>query len=309
VPAWKINRGWDALRCFPPLHRAEVKALACSLPRESGLPLSRWASRDIAAEVIHRGIVPGISGATVRRWLKADALRPWRYQTWIFPRDPAFPEKAGRVLDLYAGCWEGEPLGAGDYVISADEKTSLQARSRKHATLPAEPEKLMRVEHEYARRGALAYLGAWDVRRAKLFGRCETKTGIKPFERLVEEVMSQEPYRSADRVFWILDNGSSHRGRRCVERLQKTWPTLIPVHLPVHASWLNQIEIYFSILQRKVLTPNDFRSLTVLTKSILEFQERYEQMAEPFQWKFTRDDLADMMTKLSSPSVSLMQAA
>jgi hypothetical protein len=286
-----------------------VKALACSLPQESGVPLSRWASRDIAAELASRGIVASISGATVRRWLQADALRPWRYHSWIFPRDPDFQEKAGRVLDLYEGFWEGEPLGEGDSIISADEKTSIQARSRKHATLPPAPEEPMRVEHEYGRRGALAYLAAWDVRRAKLFGRCETTTGIKPFARLVADVMSQEPYWSADRVFWVLDNGSSHRGARCVARLQKRWPTIIPVHLPVHASWLNQIEIYFSILQRKVLTPNDFFSVTVLTSRILQFQERYEHIAEPFKWKFTREKLADMMTKLSAPSIPLARAA
>ena len=167
----------------------------------------------------------------------------------------------------------------------------------------------MRVEHEYARKGALAYLAAWDVGRAKLFGRCEAATGIKPFDRLVAQVMSQRPYCRAARVFWIIDNGSSHRGARCVERLQKTWPTLIPVHLPVHASWLNQIEIYFSILQRKVLTPNDLRSLTVLASRIVQFQERYEQIAEPFEWKFTRDDLARVMAKLSATPIPLARAA
>ncbi len=287
----------------------EVKALACTLPHESGLPLSRWSCHDIACEAISRGIVASISGATVWRWLSADAIRPWRYRSWIFPRDPDFQEKAGRVLDLYHGCWEGEPLGAADYVLSADEKTSIQARNRKHPTLPSAPAELLRVEHEYARTGALAYLAAWDVRQAKLFGRCEAATGIKPFPRLVAQTMKQEPYRSAARVFWIIDNGSSHRGIRCIERLQKTWPTLIPVHLPVHASWLNQIEIYFSILQRKVLTPNDFRSPTLLAKCILQFQERYQHIAEPFEWKFTRDDLARVMAKLSAPPISLARAA
>lgn len=287
----------------------EVKALACALPHESGLPLSRWSCHDIAAEVMNRGIVASISGATVWRWLSADAIRPWRYRSWIFPRAPGFQEKAGRVLDLYHGCWEGESLGPDEYVISADEKTSIQARSRKHATLPPACGEPMRVEHEYARKGALAYLAAWDVQRAKLFGRCEATTGIKPFARLVAQVMRQEPYRSATRIFWILDNGSSHRGARCIWRLQERWPTIVPVHLPVHASWLNQIEIYFSIVQRKVLTPNDFRSLTALASRILQFQQRYEQIAHPFEWKFTRDDLARVLAKLSAPPVLLARAA
>lgn len=287
----------------------EVKALACALPHESGLPLSRWSCHDIAAEAISRGIVASISGATVWRWLSTDAIRPWRYRSWIFPRDPDFQEKAGRVLDLYQGGWEGEPLGSDDYVISADEKTSIQARSRKHATFPPAFRESMRIEHEYARRGALAYLAAWDVQRAKLFGRCEAAAGIKPFHRLVAQVMRQEPYRSASRVFWILDNGSSHRGVRCVERLRERWPTLVPVHLPIHASWLNQIEIYFSIVQRKVLTPNDFRSLTALASRLLQFQERYERIAHPFEWKFTRDDLARVLAKLSAPPVPLARVA
>jgi transposase len=291
------------------LIEVEVKALACALPHERGLPLSRWSCHDIACEAIGRGIVASISGATVWRWLSADAIRPWRYRSWIFPRDPGFQEKAGRVLDLYQGFWGGEPLGPADYVLSADEKTSIQARNRKHATLASAPGEPMRVEHEYARKGALAYLAAWDVRRAKLFGRCETATGIKPFARLVAQTMNQEPYCSAARVFWIIDNGSSHRGARCVERLHKSWPTIIPVHLPVHASWLNQIEIYFSILQRKVLTPNDFRSLTLLARRILQFQERYEHIAEPFEWKFTRDDLARVMAKLSATPIPLARAA
>ena len=265
--------------------------------------------RDLASEVVTRGIMSSISESTVGRWLRADALRPWRYRSWIFPRDPSFQPKAGPVLDLYQGWWKGEPLGPDDYVMSADEKTSIQARSRKHARLPSVPREPMRVEHEYTRKGALAYLAAWDVRRAKLFGRCESATGIKPFERLVAQVMSQEPYCSARRVFWILDNGSSHRGARCVRRLREAWPTIIPVHLPVHASWLNQVEIYFSIMQRKVLTPNDFRSLTAVASRILRFQERYEQIAEPFEWKFTRDDLARVMAKLSTTPIPLARAA
>jgi len=137
-------------------------------------------------------------------------------------------------------------------------RPAVQARKRKAETLPPRPGSTMQVEHEYERKGALAYLAAWDVHRAKVFGRCERKTGIRPFERLVEQVMSQEPYRSARRVFWIMDNGSSHRGERSNARLTERWPSIIPVHTPVHASWLNQVEIYFSILQRKVLSPADF---------------------------------------------------
>jgi hypothetical protein len=171
----------------------QVKALACELPAERGLPLSRFSMRELAHEAVARGIVASISGATVWRWLDADAIRPWHHRSWIFPRDPDFEIKAGRVLDLYHGTWAGEPLGDGDYVISADEKTSIQARCRRHASKPPKPGAAMHVEHEYARAGALAYVAAWDVRRGKIFGRCEPRSGIVPFDQLVADMMGQEP--------------------------------------------------------------------------------------------------------------------
>ena len=276
-----------------------MKALACELPASSGVPLSRWSAAEVAREAMERGLVAEISGTTVWRWLSEDALRPFYHRSWVFPRDPDFAHKAGRALDLYEGKWEGEPLGPEEYVISADEKTSIQARDRCHPALPTDEQRLMRVEHEYERKGALAYLAAWDVHRAKLFGRCEPKNGIEPFGRLVEQVMSVEPYASADRVFWVVDNGSSHRGVACVKRLEGEWPNLRLIHLPVHASWLNQIEIYFSVVQRKVLTPNDFADLEVLAECLFAFQEHYEQAAEPFAWKFTRDDLDRLLSRLA----------
>jgi hypothetical protein len=156
----------------------------------------------------------------------------------------------------------------------------------------------MRVEHEYERGGALAYLAAWDVHQARLFGRCEPSTGIEPFGRLVEQVMTAEPYASARRVFWVVDNGSSHRGQASVDRLQGAWSNLTLIHLPVHASWLNQIEIYFSIVQRKVLTPNDFLDLVEVQRRLVGFQRRYEQTAVPFDWRFTRADLQDLLRRL-----------
>jgi hypothetical protein len=130
------------------------------------------------------------------RWLSADALRPWRHRSWIFPRDPDFAAKAGRILDLYDRLWQGRPLNAREFVISADEKSSIEARRRKQPTLASVPGRSTRVEHEYFREGAWTYLAAWDVHRAKVFGRCEKKTGIAPVDRLIAEVMSQQPYRA-----------------------------------------------------------------------------------------------------------------
>lgn len=277
-----------------------VKAIACELPSQLGLPLSRLHVPDIRAEVINRGLVASISGTTIWQWLSEDAIRPWRHRSWIFPRDPDFAAKAGLVLDLYARKFEGQRLKSGEYVLSADEKTSIQARLRCHSTAPAGPGRAVRVEHEYRRGGAWAYLAAWDVHRAKLFGRMETTTGIEPFGRLVDQVMAVEPYRSADRVFWIVDNGSSHRGQAAADRLQAAYSNTVMIHLPIHASWVNQIEIYFSILQRKVLTPADVTSLVELEANILAFEAGYQEMATPFEWKFTRADLDRLLQRLSS---------
>ena len=294
----------------PPEVVMEVKALACELPAITGVPLSRWSTADIARYVRSVGLVATISDKTVWRWLNEDAIRPWQHRTWIFPRDPQFAIKAGRILDLYERQWHGKPLKSDDFVISADEKTSIQARHRRHRTLPALPGSPMKVEHEYKRCGAWAYIAAMDVQRAKFFGRCERKTGIAPFDRLVDQVMAQSPYKQARRVFWIVDNGSSHRGTKSTLRLQKKYPNLILVHGPVHASWLNQIEIYFSIVQRKALTPNDFPSLAVLEKHILGFQQHYEAIASPFEWKFTKRDLHELLAKIHThPDHAIRPAA
>jgi hypothetical protein len=277
----------------------EIKALACQLPKDLGLPFSRLTRDDIARQAVQRGVVASISGATVWRWLSADAIRPWCYRSWIWPRDPDFEQKAGRILDLYHRIWNGKKLGVSDFVISSDEKTSIQARRRLVHTVPSTAGRAARVEHEYERKGALAYIAAWDVHRAKLFGLCRPTTGISAFRDVVDMVMCQEPYRSAERVFWITDNGSSHRGTRAIARLGRWYPNAILIHTPVHASWLNQVEIFFSVLQRKVLTPNDFENLEELESKIFSFQSLYEGSAKPFEWKFTRDDLKVLLSRLS----------
>jgi hypothetical protein len=242
--------------------------------------------------------VSDASASTIGRWLAEDAIKPWQQRSWIFPRDPDFLEKAGRVLDLYEGRWEGKLLQPGDMVISADAKPSIQARKRVHQGAPPAPGRGQLVEHEYERMGALCYLDAWDVRRGGAIGRSERKGGIAPFDRLVRQVMIKEPYASARRVFWVVDNGSDHRGKASIKRLQSRWPTLILVHLPVHASWLNQVEIYHSIIQRKLLDPNDFPDTATLARALNEFERHYNKIAHPFQWNFTRQDLAELLQRL-----------
>lgn len=249
--------------------------------------------------MIERGISDA-SASTIWRWLHEGAIKPWQTRSWIVPRDPEFAWKAGRALDLYARVFEGKRLRPDEYVICADEKSQLQALGRRHETVPAGPGRPALVEFEYKRGGTLAYLAAWDVHHANLFDRVEQKTGIDPFERLVEDVMTTAPYASARRVFWIVDNGSSHTGKTSIRRMQEGHPNASLIHLPIHASWLNHIELYFSIVQRKALTPNDFGSLEELAERLLSFGDHHRQIARPFEWTFTRTDLERVLERIEA---------
>lgn len=287
-------------RSFPAPVVAEVKAIACEPPEKRDVPLSRWSSAELAVQAVVEGLVEAVSPSTVRRWLAADAIKPWQHRSWIFPRDPQFAGKAARVLDLYARSWNGVELSEDEYVISADEKSQLQALRRRHPELPPGPGRTRRVEFEYTRGGTLAYFGAYDVHRAQLIGRTAPTTGIVPFGELVEQVMSTEPYASARRVFWVVDNGSSHNGARSIERMRAAWPTCELVHLPVHASWLNQIEIVFSIIQRKVIKPADFADLDALAARLTAFEPRFNATATPFDWRFGRRELDDLLHRIDA---------
>ncbi len=293
---------------FPPEQIAEVKAIACELPAASGLPLSRFTRSELHRLVLERGVTEA-SATTIWRWLHEDAIKPWQVRSWLFMRDPDFAAKAARVLDLYARRFEGRRLRPDELVICADEKSQLQALGRRHATLAPGPGRPSLCEFDYRRGGTLAYLAAWDVHHANLFGRVEEKTGIEPFGRLVDQVMTAEPYVSARRVFWVVDNGSSHAGRASIERLEGAYRNLRLIHLPVHASWLNQIELYFSIVQRKALSPNDFSSLEELTERLLGFQAHYGKIARPFEWTFSRSDLDRVIERIEDREPKLRLAA
>jgi hypothetical protein len=292
---WRTIHALGAHGGFPPLDRALVIAVACELPSQRQLPLSRHSASSIHEVVTAEGLA--MSLRTVQRILAEDTLKPWRYRSWIHPRDPDFRAKAEVILGLYEGVWKGRRLDPGDLVVCADEKPSIQARHR-HVVAPASGRPGL-VESDYERCGALQYLCAWDVQRGLPWGRCESKNGIAAFGRLVDQVMTMEPYRSAPRVFWIVDNGSAHRGARSAERLRRRYPNLILVHTPVHASWLNQQEIYFSIVQRKVLTPAAAHDLPQLRTRILGFEARYRAHPRPFAWRFTRADFRRRLTELA----------
>jgi hypothetical protein len=281
--------------------------MACEVVKETKEPLSRQSLADLVRRA-QATLDKKISRSTVWRMLHEAAIKPWQYQHWIFPRDPRFVEKAGPILDLYAGTWEGKPLGPKDFVLCMDEKTSIQARRRCHEEMPPEPNQTRRIETEYERNGALQYLAAWDVHRGIVLGRCEKQTGIKPFGLLVDQVLDQAPYNNAERLFHIVDNGSAHRGKASVERMRRRDKRIIMVHTPVHASWLNQVEIYFSIIQRKVLTPNDFATLDAVRMRLALYEELSNRTPRPFAWKFTRQDLLDWI-KRAAPHFLAASAA
>jgi transposase len=280
--------------------RAAVVALACQLPAQTGVPLSRWSGPELAAELAAQGLAGGpVSASSVLRILAENPVRPWRYQSWIFPRDPDFEAKARVVLDLYQGFYQGEPLSGGDRVLSVDAKPSIQARGRIRATLPAAPGRIARVEHEYERHGALALLACLDVRTGQVFASAPKATGIVPFMDLLGQVMARPEYRDAPRVFVVVDNGSDHRGKKAAARLRRAHPNAVMIHTPVHASWLNQVEIFFSVIQKKAISPNDFPSLEKLSETLLAFVSRYNRTARPFSWKYTADDLKDLLRRVS----------
>ncbi|MGH3420110.1 MAG: IS630 family transposase [Streptosporangiaceae bacterium] len=281
------------------LDRAAVVALACQLPAATGVPLAHWSGPELAAELQAQGLAGPISPSSVLRILAEHPVKPWQYQSWIYPRDPDFAAKATVILDLYQGYYQGKRLGPGDRILSVDAKPSIQARRRCHPTTPAARGRPVRVEHEYERTGALALLAGLDIRTGQVFASTPATTGIVPFMGLVGQVMARPPYKNAARVFIIVDNGSDHRGQAAIGRLRQAHPNAIMIHTPVHASWLNQIEIFFSIIQKKVISPNDFASLDDLEQTLLAFVRRYNQTARPFNWKFTASDLTALLARIS----------
>ena len=277
--------------------QAQVVAIVCETLKEHQLPLSRLSLTDLHRLVVKEESLATLSQATLGRMLQQNALKPWQYRYWLFPRDPDFVTKACVVLDLYAGFWQGQRLGPDEYVLSADEK-SIQVLARCHPSLLPRPGHQQRIEFEYERLGTLAYHAAWDVFRAKIFGRVAPNTCIATFNQLLELVMTQPPYHNSARTFWIVDGGCAHHPNTFPARLQGLYPHAVAVSLPTHSSWLNQIEIFFSIVQRKVLTPMDVADDHTLTARLLDFQDYYQETAQPFSWKFTTADLKKRLEAL-----------
>jgi len=309
VRAWRrrfAERGREGLKDLPrsgrpPTYgereRLVVTAVACELSAARGLPLSRFSLADLHREA-RRELRPCPSRSTIGRWLAEDAIKPWQHRMWVTPRAPDFREKASRVLDLYEGTWRGKPLGKGDVVLCGDEKTCLQVLRRAVPTRPPAPGCPARVEHEYTRHGVLVYQAVLDVGTGKVCGQCVRRNTKRVFRRLVGRVMAREPCRSARRVFWILDNGGAHDSRTFPAWLAEHHPAAVPVFLPVHASWISECACYFSTVQRKALTPADFRDREELAVRVKGFERRYDATAKPFRWTFTRRDLRELLHRL-----------
>lgn len=194
----------------------------------------------------------------------------------------------------------GRPRVFTAAVVAQVKAMACEPPAVQEVPLSSSAELAGQVEFEYERHGTLAYVAAYDVHRAQLMGAVAPTTGIAPFSEVVRRVMTSEPYVSARRVFWVVDNGSSHAGQASIRRMEKAWPTATLVRLPVHASWLNQIEVVFSVIQRKVIKPADFADLDALAARLLAFAPHYNVTARPFDWRFTHADLHDLLARISA---------
>ena len=291
---------------FPPLDQALIQAMACEVVAETKEPLSRQS----LADLVRRGratLGKKISRSTVWRMLHKAAIKPWQYEHWIFPRDPRFAEKAGPILDLYAGTWEGKPLRRR---ITCCAWTRRRAFKHVNALMTkCRPSQSGAGGLNRDTRGrSVAVPGSMGRTSRDSSGALRGEDRIEPFGRLVDQVLEQEPYRDAERLFYVVDNGSSHRGQTSVERIRRRNKRIILVHTPVHASWLNQVEIYFSIIQRKVLTPNDFATLDAVRLRLALYEQLSNRTPRPFAWKFTRQDLLNWL-KRAAPHFLAASAA
>src|ERR671934_1171580 len=279
--AWLTPMAAGPRVVFPPEVAMHVVRLACERPETLGRSLSQWDCAELARQLIAEGIVEDISAATVRRILAAHQLKPWRHHLWLHPkhpRDAAFYATILELIDLYT-----RPLRADEMVLSVDEKTSLQPRPRSSPTLPAQPQNVPnRYEHEYKRAGALNLFAAFDTRSGQVYGRCYERKRQQEFIAFLEALDTEiaAPIRT---IHLICDNVSTHHGKDV-----RTWlvkhPRFVVHFTPVHCSWMNQVEQWFSILQRKRLRIVDFDSKEHLRVKLEQFIREWNQHAHPFNW-------------------------
>jgi hypothetical protein len=269
----------------------QVTALACTLPRDSGKPLSRWSAAELARAVIQRRLVRGISASTIQRWLKADRIKPWQYRSWQRPTDPRFLERAIPILQLY----ERAQLLArqGHIIVCADEKTSIQARKACGRPMPAGPGRPLHVADRYQRKGAVQLFAGLLVHTGETLTRCFERKRFAEFQVFLRMLLGSIWCQRIRTLHLILDNGSTHAPQRLPAWITTlNLPFRVRLHwLPVNASWLDQIEVVFSQLQKKVLMPNDFENLGSMRRTILAFFAERNRHARPIQWSYTSQKL------------------
>lgn len=283
---------------FPPEVRAQATALACSLPAEQDVPVARWSYAELAAKLVALQVVVSVAVSTVWRWLQAERLKPWRYHFWQHVKDPDFLARAEPVLRLYEQA--KQLLTQGIWVVCVDEKTSLQAREGVDPPDPAAPGQPQHVAPRYKRQGALQLFAALSVADGLVQGDCRAHKTFADFQAFFQTVLVPEAMRRAViQICLVLDNGPTHAPKQSEAWLAQqqaawNWPfTVQVVWLPKYASWLDQIEIWSSILQRKVLTPNHFPDLAALRQRILDFIAHYNGSAKPIKWSYTVTDLME----------------
>lgn len=268
-------------RVFPPIVTTHLVKLACELPDDLARSLSTWTCAELAKALIREQIVDSISASSVQRILASQKLRPWRVHHWLssdVPRDEAFRAAVRNVCTLYT-----RPLGAHERVLCVDEKTSLQPRTRTSATRPARtPDQPVRLEHEYVRKGALNLFAAFDTRTGKVTGILRRRKRQIEFIELLELIDRTTP-PEVTLIHLIGDNISIHHGK-----LARAWLAAHPrfrMHFtPVHCSWMNQVEQWFSILQRKRFRAPNFADLADLEAKVLAFIDEWNEAAHPFNW-------------------------
>jgi len=270
----------DVPRFFPPQVALYLVKIACERPDMMERSLSQWDCTELARQVMAATIVDSISASTVRRILNSNKLKPWRHHLWLSPkapRDAAFVQSIKEISSLYT-----RPLNPDEMVLCVDEKTNLQPRPRKAQTLPAKPELPVRVEHEYERKGALNLFAAFDTRTGKVWGQTYERKRQEEFIAFLEYLDREIP-PSIITIHLVLDNLSVHKGKKVQAWLLKN-PRFILHHPPVHCSWMNQVEQWFSILQRKRLIIADFADKQALSQRLSAFIQEWNLIAHPFKW-------------------------
>ena len=278
-------------RTFTPLQRARVVALACSAPRQYGKPWQRWSGEKLAQVAIEQQLVESIAPSTIRTWLRHDKIKPWRYHSWQHSTDPQFVEKALPVLDLYA---RAPALQAqGELTVCADEKTSIQARQRVTPTKAAAPGEVVQVADRYKRMGALQLFCALVVASGRTFAQTRLTKKFVDFKAFLGALFQSDLCAGIRELHLILDNGPTHAPKQLGAWLATLeLPFEVRLYwLPTYASWLDQVEIIFSKVQRDVLTPSDFASMLALERTLHAYFEDLNQSPKPIEWTYTKTKL------------------